>query len=76
LVHLIQLTCQNTKSCDHQINKPTNQSDFSDYWMTTTNNDIENINGRSRIDVTLKLKDMEQVILPLSFIQMYLLIFN
>lgn len=68
LVHLIQLTCQNTTSYDHQINKSNNQSDFGDNWMTATNNDIENINDRSRIDVTLKLKDMAQVILPLSFI--------
>jgi len=44
--------------------------------MKTTNNDIENINDRSRIDITLKLKDIEQVILPLSFIQLDLLVFN
>ncbi|KAL4082822.1 hypothetical protein QTP88_029478 [Uroleucon formosanum] len=55
-----KLTCQNTTSYDHQINKSNNQSDFGDNWMTATNNDIENINDRSRIDVTLKLKDMAQ----------------
>lgn len=59
------------KSYDHQMNKSNYQSDFSDYWMIPTNNYIENINDRSRIDVTLKLKDMEQVILSLSFIQIY-----
>ncbi|XP_016660309.1 major facilitator superfamily domain-containing protein 6-like protein B isoform X2 [Acyrthosiphon pisum] len=47
---------------------------FSDYWMKTTNNDIENINDRSQIDVTLKLKDMEQTessyVFHLSSVQM------
>ncbi|XP_060873291.1 major facilitator superfamily domain-containing protein 6-like protein B [Metopolophium dirhodum] len=55
-----KLTCQNTKSCDHQINKSNNQSDFSGYWKKTTNNYIENISDHNRIDVTFKLKDMEQ----------------
>ncbi|XP_001946757.2 major facilitator superfamily domain-containing protein 6-like protein B [Acyrthosiphon pisum] len=56
-----KLTCQNTKSYDHQISKSNNRSDFCDYWTTTTfNSDIENINDHSRIDVTLKLKDTEQ----------------
>ncbi|XP_026804922.1 major facilitator superfamily domain-containing protein 6-like isoform X1 [Rhopalosiphum maidis] len=53
-----KLICQNTKLCDHQINKLNNQSDFSDYWMTTTKNINEK--DHNRIDVTLKLKDMEQ----------------
>jgi len=46
---------------DHQINKLNNQSDFSDYWMTTTKY-IKNIN--EEIGVRLKLKDIERVILP------------
>lgn len=50
---------------DHQINKLNNQTDFSDYWMTTTKY-IKNINenDHNRIGVTLKLKDMKRVILP------------
>jgi len=56
------------KPCDTQINKSNNQSDFSDYWMKNTND--------NQIDVTLKLKDIEQVILPLSFIHINLRFVN
>ncbi|KAF0727271.1 major facilitator superfamily domain-containing protein 6-like isoform X1 [Aphis craccivora] len=60
---------------EHQINKLNNQSDFSDYWMTTTKY-IKNINENDHnlIGVTLKLKDLERTessyVFHISSIQM------
>jgi len=56
---LFQLNCQYTDLCGagYEINNLRNQSDLSDVWKRTIN---ENKNKYSQIELTLKPKDVEQ----------------
>jgi len=57
----IQLKCQYTELCGAGyaiINNPKNQSDLSDLWTRTIN---ENQNKYDQIDLTLKPSDVEQM---------------
>jgi len=61
----IQLNCQYTELCSaaYAIKNPKNQSDFSNLWMKTIN---ENQNKYNQIDLTLKPKDVEQMELVIT----------
>ncbi|XP_060834215.1 major facilitator superfamily domain-containing protein 6-like protein B isoform X1 [Rhopalosiphum padi] len=55
-----KLKCRYAELCsDYEIVNLKNQSDLSDSWISTIN-DIKNQNKYNQIDLTLKLKNMEQ----------------
>lgn len=60
MINFAQLKCRYAELCsDYEIVNLKNQSDLSDSWISTIN-DIKNQNKYNQIDLTLKLKNMEQ----------------